>query len=119
MSECVIKIKHTLIHQSRSARNSFIFITKGHFFLGVRKLPRHVFVIKRVRIEFVPNVIEGVLHKLSIKLSKALLKRLYGLDSRLDFQPFSECQSFVKRWIGPRSTLLRGLFSYDSFRDVR
>src|SRR6266404_8517191 len=102
MSECIVKIKHTLIHWSGSARNAYIFITKGHFFLGVRKLPRHVFVIERVRVEFVPNVIQGVLCKLSVKLSKMLLKCLYSLDSWLDFQPFSKRQSLVKRCVGPR-----------------
>src|SRR6266404_8743556 len=119
MSECIIKIKHTLIHWSGSARNAYIFVTKGHFLLSVRRFPRHVFVIERVQVEFVPNVIQGVLHKLCVKFSKMLLKCLYGLDSRLDFQPFSECQGLVKRWVGPRSSLLRGLFCYDSFSDVR
>src|SRR6266404_970825 len=119
MSECIIKIKHTLIHWSGSARNAYIFITKGHFFLGVRKLSRHVFVVERVRVKFIPNVIQGVLHKLSVKFSKTLLKCLYGLDSRFDFQLFSECKSLVKRWVGPRRLLLWGLLSYDLFSDVR
>src|SRR6267378_5972029 len=119
MSECIVKIKHTLIHWSGSARNAYIFITKGHFFLGVRKLSRHVFVVERVRVKFIPNVIQGVLRKLSVKFSKMLLKHLYGLDSRFDFQPFSEHQSLVKRWVGPRRSLLWGLFSYDLFSDVR
>src|SRR6266404_7834974 len=48
-----------------------------------------------------------------------LLKRLYGLDCRLDFQPFSERQGLVKRWVGPRGSLLWGLFIHDSFSDVR
>src|SRR6266481_605536 len=119
MSECIIKIKHTLIHWSGSARNAYIFVTKGHFLLGVKRFPRHVFVIERVRVEFVPNVIQGVLRKLSIKLSKALLKRLYGLDSWLDFQLFSKCKSLVYRWVDPRRSLLRGLFGYDSFSEIR
>src|SRR5882757_3066130 len=119
MSECIVKIKHTLIHRSGSARNAYIFVTKGHFLLSVRRFPRHVFVVERVRVEFIPNVIQGVLHKLCIEFSKTLLKRLYSLDSRLDFQPFSERQGLVKRWVGPRSSLLWGLFSYDSFSDVR
>src|SRR6267378_6365456 len=119
MSECIVKIKHTLIHRSGSARKAYIFITKGHFLLGVKRFPRHVFVIERVRVEFIPNVIQAGLHKLCIKFSKTLLKRLYGLDSRLDFQSFSESQGLFKRWVGTRRTLLRGLFCYDSFSDVR
>src|SRR6267378_7465047 len=119
MSECIVKIKHTLIHWSGSARNAYIFITKGHFFLGVRKLSIHVFITERVRVKFVPNVIQGVLRKLSVKFSKTLLKHLYGLDSWFDFQPFSERKSLVKRWVGPRRSLLWGLLSYDSFSDVR
>src|SRR6266404_9067765 len=119
MSKCIIKIKHTLIHRSGSARNAYILITKGHFLLGVRRFSRHVFIIERVRVEFIPNVIQGVLHKLSIKLSKALLKRLYSLDSQLDFQSFSEHKSLVYRWVDPRRSLLRGLFGYDSFSEIR
>jgi len=98
--------------------NAYIFITKGHFFLGVRKLSRHVFVVERVRVKFIPNVIQGVLRKLSVKFSKTLLKRLYGLDSRFDFSRSASIRALLKMGRSQEIAPL-GLLSYDSFSDVR